>query len=292
MKISELNAIKSFFSKTGAYTKRDGDYLTINNSDVEVHFKAQDDDPELWRLDAIPVQDGHNADGLFQPCNKDAYGIDRKSLEFVAIAAAKKDIRYYLKGLAFYKSGAIAATDGHRLHFNGISSDYTESDDPLLVPIEVVNLALKLSSNGSALSFLFGSGSVEIYTNSGAKIRSRLVDGKYPNIDRVIPKKLPYYGYFESYKKVIGKLCQRAKIESGKDCTLIIDEAGAWLPKSGAVSDTVFSTPVKMGFNANYLKDAAITGDGFTLYVPDNGNESILMQCDGNLSAVIMPTRL
>ncbi|MEJ8850477.1 DNA polymerase III subunit beta [Variovorax rhizosphaerae] len=111
----------------------------------------------------------------------------------VAYAMAAHDIRYYLNATQLtFKAGSIAltATDGHRVGRAWRSIERTTGgEEPLaaLVPRKTATVLARL------LASVEGDASVSIGANlikvsAGAyTLTSRLVDGRYPDVERVIP---------------------------------------------------------------------------------------------------------
>lgn len=105
-------------------------------------------------------------------------------LESALIFQAKKDIRYYLNGICFKADGRVCSTDGHRA-FIGSKHEGELKEDVILSV-----------TKAPAKSYKYA----EIYTDSGIvtyydafDIRvgvglCEVIDGKFPDIDRVIPK--------------------------------------------------------------------------------------------------------
>ncbi|MEE8058772.1 MAG: DNA polymerase III subunit beta [Pseudomonadales bacterium] len=107
-------------------------------------------------------------------------------------AMAHRDVRYYLNGMFFRvdnKELSVVATDGHRLSTNTI--DITSTINPcreLIVPrkgIAEMLKALKWVSGDVTLTF---SANHICLKGDCFNLISKLVDGKYPDFESVIPK--------------------------------------------------------------------------------------------------------
>lgn len=109
--------------------------------------------------------------------------------------AAEKDIRSYLCGVYFdTKAGKIVATDGHRLfcaNARGVKRDV----DPVIVPNELIDAALKQFTGDYARGKLEGAAdvfvtvdgrSITIATPTG-QVSGLALDGRYPDWRRVVP---------------------------------------------------------------------------------------------------------
>lgn len=151
--------------------------------------------PALLReLQAAKVREHCEASNLA----KDSYTSNSRlipldELEYVSRAMAEHDVRYYLNGLAVYHDGSLAATDGHRLHFTG---DGKEKPSPMIVPVEVVRLCLKFKKCHLFFKTTANEqqGRIELRDKDNIAqlvMHFRFIEGKYPPIDRVIPKDAP-----------------------------------------------------------------------------------------------------
>lgn len=102
-----------------------------------------------------------------------AITITSTQLKAVALAMAKKDIRYYLNGVMINENH-IVATDGHRMHifYHGQQWDHGET----VIPREIVDLALKMKSSN-----------IEITDKAVNGIPFNALDGRFPDYRRVIP---------------------------------------------------------------------------------------------------------
>ena len=104
-------------------------------------------------------------------------------LKAVMLAAAKKDVRYYLNGV-MVRNGEMAATNGHMLLL--IKSEKIKSDGEYIIDNDTLKMIVT-SHKG-----IKGANRVEVIdsmtTTGSSKISINPVDGKFPNIHRVIPQ--------------------------------------------------------------------------------------------------------
>lgn len=115
----------------------------------------------------------------------------RHLLEGTAFAMAQQDVRYYLNGLllqAAQQQLTVVATDGHRLavadHNIPIETDTTLQ---LLLPRKAVSELLRVMSDDDAdIAMDFGKNHVR-FELPGLRFSSNLIDGKYPDYQRVMP---------------------------------------------------------------------------------------------------------
>ena len=104
-------------------------------------------------------------------------------LKAVMMAAAKKDVRYYLNGV-MVRSGEIAASDGNMVLM--IKSDGIKSDDEYIIDNDTLKMIV------TAHKGIKGDNRVEVVDSmtitGGSKISITPVDGKFPDVNRVIPQ--------------------------------------------------------------------------------------------------------
>ena len=100
--------------------------------------------------------------------------IDSKILKAIVLAAARKDMRYYLNGVLI-NARHIVATDGARMHAHKHGQDWGHGD--IIVPIDKMELALKMKTK-----------QIKIEKDSINGIPFGTIDGKFPDLTRVIPQ--------------------------------------------------------------------------------------------------------
>ena len=236
-------------------------------------------------------------------------GIDgmtlRKSMEFVAPFMAIKDIRYYLNGAQIDLADGgltVVATDGHRMGM--IRRDLShEGRASMLLPNDTINYLISLLADYSGEVTINTANNVAEFLVGDYRVVSSLIDGKFPDWQRVIPTKtqdvvVPIRSAQEALK--------RAAIfsdEKYRGVRLDFDEnkLGFVVPKEDAVSEDVEITGNlrhQCGINLHYLVDAlsVLPGERARIGTPDPGNESssLLVRSEGDEIGhiVIMPMRL
>ena len=110
--------------------------------------------------------------------------ISKLLLEGALMFQAKQDIRYYLNGICFMPDGRVAATDGHRAMI--ASKHENKLTDNVIVSVS------KSPTKRYSYALLDTKTKIITYHDEheimvGAGICSE-IDGRFPDIDRVIPK--------------------------------------------------------------------------------------------------------
>ena len=109
----------------------------------------------------------------------------------VSFAMAVHDIRYYLNGILFVAEGkklSLVATDGHRLAFASAELDVEVPKQEVILPRKtVLELQRLLSDKEGAIEMQFASNQAK-FSFDGMEFVTKLVEGKFPDYNRVIPK--------------------------------------------------------------------------------------------------------
>lgn len=109
--------------------------------------------------------------------------VSKKILEAALIFQAKNDIRFYLNGIQFKADGRVVSTNGH-VAYIGEGHDGTIAEDVIISipkpPVSKYDLA----------EIIIEESKVNYYLNDRivAISLANLIDGTYPDIDKVVPK--------------------------------------------------------------------------------------------------------
>ena len=112
-------------------------------------------------------------------------------LSQVSFAMAVHDIRYYLNGILFVAEGkqlSLVATDGHRLAFASATLDVEVPRQEVILPRKtVLEMQRLLSDAEGAIEMQFANNQAK-FSFGGMEFVTKLVEGKFPDYNRVIPK--------------------------------------------------------------------------------------------------------
>ncbi len=113
-------------------------------------------------------------------------------LQKTHFAMAQQDVRYYLNGMLFefvHHGLRAIATDGHRLAFNSLTTPANnEGRIQVIVPRKgILELMKLLSSQDQEINLSVGNNYIQA-TAENFSFVSKLVEGKFPDYQRVIPK--------------------------------------------------------------------------------------------------------
>ena len=124
-----------------------------------------------------------------------AFSVPQKTLRSlvnqVHFAMAVHDIRYYLNGILFIAEGkqlTLVATDGHRLALAQATLDNEVPKQEVILPRKtVLELQRLLKDEDTPIEMRFA-GNQARFSFSGMEFVTKLVEGKFPDYNRVIPK--------------------------------------------------------------------------------------------------------
>ena len=228
-------------------------------------------------------------------------------IEKTHFSMAQQDVRYYLNGMLLETGGnhlRAVATDGHRLALcqAELAGDRLDEQQVIVPRKGVLELQRLLSGDGD-LNIELGSNHIRIQLD-GIRFTSKLIDGRFPEYDRVIPKESS--NELKADRMEFKNALQRTAIlsnEKYRGIRLVIRDSGVVLqahnPEQEEAEEELAveysGEDIEIGFNVNYLLDAlsAVEGDGVTLSVQDS-NSSCLIRQPGNedCTFVVMPMRL
>jgi DNA polymerase-3 subunit beta len=227
-------------------------------------------------------------------------------IEKTHFSMAQQDVRYYLNGMLLETSGKFlraVATDGHRLALCQAELSGTLDQQQVIVPRKGVLELQRLMSGDGALEIELGANHIRIQLE-GIRFTSKLIDGRFPEYERVIPKESA--NELKADRGAFKGALQRTAIlsnEKYRGIRLVIRDSGVVLqahnPEQEEAEEELeveySGEDIEIGFNVNYLLDAlaAVEGDGVTLSVQDS-NSSCLIRQPGNddCTFVVMPMRL
>jgi DNA polymerase III sliding clamp (beta) subunit (PCNA family) len=119
-----------------------------------------------------------------------------KDIKAVSHAMGNKDLRYYLNGVLVEHNGIetrLVATDGHRLHGVRIEHDNALLSEPVgyIIPRDFVMQLLKTKfskKDEKQVTLTFSEDKVSVTLPNGNSIISKLIDGKFVDYRKAIPK--------------------------------------------------------------------------------------------------------
>ncbi|SCY59521.1 DNA polymerase III, beta subunit [Nitrosospira sp. Nl5] len=228
-------------------------------------------------------------------------------LFLVQYAMAQQDIRYYLNGLLLLmeeNSLKVVATDGHRLAFALLVLDASQEKREVILPRKVVlELARQLNDSEEPVTVELLQNQVR-FTFSNVVLISKVVEGKFPDYNRVIPT--GYQKQFEVNRLLLLQTLQRASIlsnEKFRGVRLILTTANLRIVCSNSEQEEAQEElevrydgeALDIGFNVTYLLDVLNNLSSETVQCSfGDANSSALITIPGNedFKYVVMPMRI
>lgn len=224
----------------------------------------------------------------------------------VQYAMAQQDVRYYLNGVLLIAEGnklKAVATDGHRLAYNaGSIKENFEKQEIILPRKAVMELSKLLEDTEENVELEFSQQQVKV-TFSGITLITKVIDGKFPDYERVIPK---YDNHLNMNRIFIQQALQRAAIlsnEKFRGVRFVLTEKNLSIISSNSeqeeaqeeIETDYHGEAIDIGFNVNYLIDGLdnIAGEN-AIFSFGDPNSSILITTPENqeFRYVVMPMRI
>ena len=223
-------------------------------------------------------------------------------------AMAQQDVRYYLNGLLLEvadKSIKAVATDGHRLAFD--ETDIKKSNEEtrqVIVPRKgVTELIRLLQTSENEANVKISKNHIQI-TSDNLSFTSKLIDGKFPDYQRVIPElsETVLTANREELKNSLARAAilsnekyRGVKVGFSKDSLRILAHNPEKEEAEVEVGVTYQGEEMEIGFNVNYIIDAlsAIKTEKVILSVLNpNSSCLIIPEQKAPCQYVVMPMKL
>ncbi len=264
-----------------------------------------------FALQALPPEDFPDLASGEMTNNFSLPAADLKGLiEKTRFAISTEETRYYLNGIYLHevKAGGLlraVATDGHRLAQAQVSLPEGASGMPgIIVPRKtVLDVAKLLESEDDDVQVALSSSKIR-FTIGNLILTSKLIDGTFPDYERVIPRhndKLLDVDA-KSFSSAVDRV-STISMEKGRAVKLNIAPGKLTLtvnnPDSGSAEEELVvdynSDPIDIGFNARYLLDVAaqVKSENLHFLLADAGSPTIVRDPkDEQALYVLMPMRV
>jgi DNA polymerase-3 subunit beta len=261
-----------------------------------------------FTLSTLPASEFPNVEQGSASLEFDVLQRNLKTLiDKTAFAMAQQDVRYYLNGMLWeIKDGIfrVVATDGHRLALSTHSGITASEEKQVILPRKgVLELSRLLIEEDESIHLAFGDTHLRA-TTQAFTFTSKLVDGKFPDYDRVLPKGSDKEVIAE--RDVLKQALARAAILSNEKYRGIRMQFNAGdlrivanNPEQEEAEDVVAidynGDTLEIGFNVSYLLDImnVVSGPKVKFSLLDANSSALLEDNDdGNSLYVVMPMRL
>ncbi|MFO1296018.1 MAG: DNA polymerase III subunit beta [Rubrivivax sp.] len=232
----------------------------------------------------------------------------RDLINQVHFAMAVHDIRYYLNGILFIAEGTtltLVATDGHRLALaqSPLASAVPTRQEVILPRKTVLELQRLLRDEETPIDMRFANNQAR-FTFSGMEFVTKLVEGKFPDYNRVIPK---------NHKNIVSlgrapllAALQRAAIltsEKFKGVRMNVEPGVLRISSNNAEQEEAKEElevdyngdAIEIGFNVTYLIDALgnVSQETLRIELQDSSASALFTLPDlPGFKYVVMPMRI
>lgn len=232
----------------------------------------------------------------------------RRVIDRTAFAMAQQDVRYYLNGLLLeVKSDELraVATDGHRLATCGVSVELAiEGKTQVIVPRKaVLELAKLMTDPESNVELVLSNNHVRAQVGDYT-FTSKLVDGKFPDYERVIPRN--GNKVLVADRQALRQVFARTAIlsnEKYRGVRLLMEDNNLQVvannPEQEQAEESIGveyqGELLEIGFNVSYLQDvlSVLSGDDMKMTLADANSSAVMEETDGGDALyVVMPMRL
>lgn len=282
-------------------TKAPGD-ITIETSSETLKIKsgkARASIPTLPASDFPAPADEHDSYTSSFTLPRDTFNA---VLLTPSISASTEETRYYLQGV--YLESRVegirgTATDGHRLVSQTVASD---EDDNVrcIVPARTIAHLRGLPDGDVAIQV---SGRLIAFSVNSTRFVSRLIDGTFPDYERVIPQDFKTEATFrrEELRDAVDRVAAMSYEDKSRGIKLSLASDGATISCRGQIeaADSVdiqlSGPPVEIGFNSRYLLGLLdlCHGDEIAMRFVDSGAPALIVDStNAGLVVVLMPMRV
>ncbi len=233
--------------------------------------------------------------------------IFKRQLAQVSYAMAQQDIRYYLNGLLMLVSGTklrMVTTDGHRLAFAETDLEGEFPTAEVILPRKtVLELARQLDDTEEPLEITLA-GNQAVFRFGTIELISKLIDGKFPDYERVIPQHHPKQLAFS--RQPLQSALQRAAIltnDKFRGVRLVLTAGSLKIISTNAEQEEAQEEleidydgdGLDIGFNVTYLLDVLgnVSADEVVVHLNDSNSSALVTVADmPGFKYVVMPMRI
>ncbi|MEH6670171.1 DNA polymerase III subunit beta [Halopseudomonas sp.] len=232
----------------------------------------------------------------------------RRLIERTSFAMAQQDVRYYLNGMLLeINKGQLraVATDGHRMAMCTLDADIDYQERyQLIVPRKgILELARLLGEADDLVSIVLGTHHIRA-TTGDFTFTSKLVDGKFPDYERVLPRGGDKIVLAD--RQVLRNAFSRTAIlsnEKYRGIRLMLSDSMLKIqannPEQEEAEEDIAveynGSALEIGFNVSYLLDVmnVLSNEQIKMILSDANSSALVQESESDDSVyVVMPMRL
>jgi DNA polymerase-3 subunit beta len=259
-------------------------------------------------VESFPVMESGDLPHKFTLGSKDFHAL----LDKVRFAISNEETRYYLNGIYVHVTEEegqsvirSAATDGHRLARVSLGAPAGSSGMPgVIIPKKTVGELKKLLAEYTGDVTISLSETKILFELGDVTIVSKLIDGKFPDYDRVIPKnndKLlevntkEFMNAVDRVSTVSLEKARAIKIFISTGSVTVAADAPDGSTATEEIEASYSADPIETGYNFRYVLDMMnqIVGETTQFVLSDSASPALVRDTsDVNVLYVIMPMRV
>jgi DNA polymerase-3 subunit beta len=230
-------------------------------------------------------------------------------INMVHFSMAQQDIRYYLNGLLLVLDGKnviAVATDGHRLAFCQVALDHeveAERQEVIIPRKTITELQRLLEDNDQPVQLDISGKQIKLGF-ADIELISKLVEGKFPDFNRVVPK--GYKNNFTISRDELHRSLTRAAIMTSdkfKGVRCIVSPGSMKISSTNADQEEAVEEieidyggdSIDIGFNVTYLLDVLnnLKCEQINIALGDSSSSVLISIPDSpDFKYVVMPMRI
>ena len=231
----------------------------------------------------------------------------KELLHQVSFAMAVHDIRYYLNGILFVAEGkqlSLVATDGHRLAYTSATLEVEVPKQEVILPRKTVLELLRLLSDKEGMIDMQFANNQAKFKFEGKEFVTKLVEGKFPDYNRVIPKN--HKNSVTLGRVTLLNTLQRTAIltsDKFKGVRINLETGLLRVAASNAEQEEAVDEleidyngdSIEIGFNVTYLIDVLtnMSQDMVRMDLADSNSSVLVTMAENpNFKYVVMPMRI
>jgi len=281
----------------------------------EINFTVDDSRVSLtsacsrFTLASLPARD---FPGLDEIAFLQSFSIPQNQLKSLfdktSFAMAQQDVRYYLNGILMEISAdkiKLVATDGHRLALSETAQETgVEEDKQIIIPRKaVLELSRLLESGDSRATCMLSQNHLRV-ERSSLVFTTKLIDGKFPDYQRVIP--VDGNKVMEVSRETLKQSMSRIAIlsnEKYRGIRLTLSSGNLSIQANNPDQEEAEEelqvdyneSEMEIGFNVTYLIDVlnVLNSKKVQVKLKDSNSSAIISDSEDDSSLyIVMPMRL
>ena len=225
----------------------------------------------------------------------------------VKYAMASNDLRYFLNGMLMETEGKavrVVATDGHRLATTEATVEEEMATSTVILPRKAVLELERLLKDDDSETEIVLTANQAIFRFAGLELTTKLIEGKFPDYKRVIPRNNKTKVTFE--RTMLLSALERARLltsDKFKGVKMTFEGDTMTIESSNAEQEEAreeigidyVGAALSIGFNVDFLIGAIdnMTSDTVTIALMDGQASALLTEPNAPaMRAVVMPMRI